>query len=217
VGRSGELNLFNFTPDPEELICGIDEAGRGSLAGPVVVAAVILAPGDLPSALNGLTDSKALSARQRDGFFEQIQHLALAVAVERSDPPEIDRLNILGATMRAMGRAALDLAVVPARYLVDGDRRPPIEGRVHTVVKGDLLYPCISAASVVAKVTRDRIMEEYEHCYPGYGFAVHKGYATSQHLSALEEFGPCAIHRRSFDPVRRALGARLGLPTAGRE
>lgn len=185
---------------------GVDEAGRGPLAGPVVAAAVILAPAGEPA---GLDDSKRLTAARREQLAVEIRSESLAWAVAWADRAEIDMLNILEATLLAMRRAVLGLAVVPARVLVDGNRAPRLDcyGRrleTHAVVRGDASVPAISAASILAKVTRDAMMRESDALYPGYGFGQHKGYGTSLHRDRLREHGPCDLHRRSFAPVREA-------------
>ena len=176
-------------------VCGIDEAGRGPLAGPVCAAAVILPPDcDIP----GLNDSKKLSEKKREALFPVIQEKALAFGIGWATAEEIDRVNILQATFLAMARA-VEALPTPADYaLVDGNRRPPLGMPVQTLVGGDGLSASIAAASILAKVTRDRWMEELDGQYPQYGFAVHKGYGTKRHYAALTEFGPCPIHRRSF-------------------
>jgi ribonuclease HII len=189
------------------LICGIDEAGRGPLAGPVVAAAVVLAP-DLP--IVGLRDSKQLSSAQRERLADAIRERALAWALGRAEPAEIDRYNILGATLLAMRRAFAGLAVRPARALVDGNRCPELPCDCEAVIRGDASVPAISAASILAKVARDAEMLALDADWPGYGFAVHKGYPTRRHLEALARLGPSAVHRRSFGPVRRLLGQRDG-------
>lgn len=184
------------------LICGVDEAGRGPLAGAVYAAAVILpADYDLP----GLNDSKKLTARRRDILFDLIQSSALSWSVASASIEEIDELNILHATMLAMQRAVAGLHIVPAEALIDGNRVPKgltVPGRA--IIGGDALEACISAASVLAKVSRDRDVETFEVLYPGYGFAKHKGYPTAQHLEALARLGPCPVHRKTFGPVMRA-------------
>lgn len=185
---------------------GVDEAGRGPLAGPVVAAAVILAPAVQPA---GLADSKRLTAARREQLAVEIRATSLAWAVAWADRAEIDMLNILGATLLAMRRAVLGLAVVPAEVLVDGNRAPRIDccGRrveARAVIRGDASVPAISAASILAKVTRDAMMRESDALYPGYGFGQHKGYGTSLHRDRLREHGPCDLHRRSFAPVREA-------------
>jgi ribonuclease HII len=189
------------------LIAGVDEAGRGPLAGPVVAAAVILPSAwidvGLPGALRGLNDSKRLSATQRDDFHAQLTGLAeVRFAVAAVEPEEIDRLNILRATHRAMKDALRQLVPGPEHVLVDGLPVPSLGWPQTAVVKGDALSYSIAAASVLAKVTRDRRMIAYERIHPGYGFAQHKGYPTPEHLHALRRLGPCPIHRRSFAPVR---------------
>jgi ribonuclease HII len=185
-----------------KLICGVDEAGRGPLAGAVYAAAVILPQNyDLP----GLNDSKKLSAKRRDVLFDAIQSCAIAWSVAQASIEEIDELNILHASMLAMQRAVAGLAVVPAEALIDGNRVPKgltVAGRA--IVGGDALEACISAASILAKVSRDREIESLEALYPGYGFAQHKGYPTAQHLEALKRLGPCPVHRKSFGPVIKA-------------
>jgi len=186
-------------------IAGIDEAGRGPLAGPVVAAAVILPSAD---AVPGLDDSKKLSPARRDRLYEAITtHPGVAWATGSADCGEIDRLNILRATHLAMARAADDLAPAPALCLIDGLAVPGFPRRSHAVVKGDSLSLSIAAASVVAKVTRDRIMATLDARFPQYGFASHQGYGTRAHLEALRLHGPCPHHRRSFRPV-----AQLTLP-----
>jgi ribonuclease HII len=188
-------------------IAGVDEAGRGPLAGPVVAAAVILDP-ERPIA--GLADSKKLSAARREHLAKEIRARAIAWAVAWSDPAEIDAINILAATMLAMRRAIIGLSVMPTMVLVDGNRLPNLEF-VATAIKGEAIVggddkiASISAASIVAKTTRDQIMIEIDHLYPNYEFARHKGYGTEVHRQRLQDFGPCEHHRRSFAPVRMAL------------
>lgn len=186
----------------EPLAAGIDEAGRGPLAGPVVAAAVILDPA---RPIDGLTDSKLLSETRRGELEREIQDKALAWAVGRADVEEIDRINILQASLLAMCRAVQGLAVTPVAALVDGNCCPRLAIPVQAVVQGDLLVPAISAASILAKQARDREMVALDARYPGYGFARHKGYATRLHLEALERLGACPLHRTSYEPVRRAL------------
>ncbi len=184
-------------------IAGVDEAGRGPLAGPVVVAAVILDP---TRPIAGLDDSKRLSEKKREALYPQVIEQALAHCVVVVEAEEIDRLNIFQATMAGMSRAVAGLALVAHEALVDGNKLPrdlPCPGRA--IVSGDALEPAISAASILAKVTRDRLMVQLDAVFPGYGFAVHKGYPTPAHLDALRRLGPCAQHRRSFGPVGRAL------------
>jgi len=180
---------------------GVDEAGRGPLAGPVVVAAVIL---PLNYDLKSLDDSKRLSALKREQLAPQIEAQAIAYAVEFVSAEEIDQVNILQATMNGMQRAVAKLLPAPARVMIDGNRAPHLSCEVKTVVGGDRLIPSISAASVLAKVYRDRLMQSLHDQYPGYGFDRHKGYPTTYHLERLRVLGPCAIHRQSFAPVREA-------------
>ena len=178
------------------LICGVDEAGRGPLAGPVCAAAVIL-PLDLE--IEGLNDSKKLSDARRRALYDVIVEQAVAYGIAMVDEKTIDEINILQATFLAMRRAVEQLAVTPALALVDGNREPDFsEIPVRTIVKGDSLSANIAAASILAKVTRDRFMEEQDALYPEYGFAVHKGYGTRAHYDALRQYGPCPIHRRTF-------------------
>lgn len=184
------------------LVAGIDEAGRGPLAGPVVAAAVIL---DHTRPIEGLADSKTLSAPQREMLAVQIRLHAMAWAVGEASVEEIDRLNILQATLLAMQRAVLSLRFVPTLALVDGNQAPRLSCAVRTIVRGDASEPSISAASILAKVTRDAILQDLDIEYPGYGFAGHKGYPTPGHIKALESLGPTRIHRCSFEPVRRLL------------
>ena len=184
------------------LICGVDEAGRGPLAGPVSAAAVILDP-DRPIA--GLADSKKLSGRQRDRLAVIIRERALSWAVAYADVVEIDRLNILQATMLAMRRAVLALTVLPGQVLVDGLYCPQTGISSRAIVKGDSKIAAISAASILAKTARDARMVELHRQYPHYGFADHKGYPTAAHLVALHKYGVSAVHRKSFRPVRELL------------
>lgn len=188
------------------LVAGVDEAGRGPLAGPVVAAAVILAPG---RKYPGLDDSKRLSPGVRSELAAEIRQRALCWAVSWSDAAEIDAINILSATMLAMRRAILGLGVQPDGVQVDGNRLPDLSFNGHridgeAIVGGDGIVPAISAASIIAKTTRDGIMEEMDTLYPCYEFARHKGYGTEAHRERLREFGPCDQHRRSFAPVRMA-------------
>lgn len=186
-----------------ELIAGVDEAGRGPLAGPVIVAAVILNP---RRPLAGLADSKVLSEAQRDALAPQIRLAALAFSIVRVDVDEIEQLNILGATLIGMTRALIALSILPTLALIDGNRLPkalPCPARA--IIRGDASEAAISAASILAKTTRDAIMRECDALHPGYGFARHKGYGTPEHLRALVTLGPCALHRRRFAPVQRLL------------
>ncbi|MHC2997636.1 ribonuclease HII [Tepidiphilus sp. HLB4] len=184
------------------LICGVDEAGRGPLAGPVVAAAVILPPN---TPLSGLNDSKKLSPRRRERLAAEIRATALAWAVAEASAAEIDEWNILRATLRAMARAVAALPVMPDEVLVDGNQAPALEVPVRTIIGGDALEPAIMAASILAKTHRDARLVALEARHPGYGFARHKGYGTAAHLAALARLGPCPEHRRSFAPVRAAI------------
>jgi len=184
------------------LIAGVDEAGRGPLAGPVMAAAVILDPAQ---PIAGLADSKQLSARRRDELEEEIKERAWAWAVARAEVKEIDTLNILQATLLAMQRAVGALNPAPHLVLVDGNRCPALPCRAEAIVKGDQSVPAISAASILAKVARDRELLSLDELYPNYGFARHKGYPTKDHVAALEQWGVTPVHRRSFGPVRKLL------------
>ena len=177
------------------LVCGIDEAGRGPLAGPVCAAAVILPEEyDLP----GLNDSKKLSPKAREALFRRILETAVAYGIGWADEREIDRINILQATFQAMSRAFSEMNRIPDHAFVDGNRPPQLPVPVRCVVGGDGKYDCIAAASILAKVSRDRLMLEYDKTYPGYGFARHKGYGTKLHYAALAQLGPSPIHRLTF-------------------
>jgi ribonuclease HII len=184
------------------LVAGVDEAGRGPLAGPVTAAAVILDPA---RPVPGIADSKELSPVRREELALLIKQAAVAWAIASAGVDEIDALNILQASLLAMKRAVEALAAAPALVLVDGNRCPSLACAAEAVVGGDASVPVIGAASILAKVSRDREMARLDALYPGYGFARHKGYPTRQHLAALREQGPCEIHRRSFGPVRRLL------------
>ncbi|WP_322069344.1 ribonuclease HII [Paraburkholderia bannensis] len=186
---------------PEDVICGVDEAGRGPLAGPVVAAAVILDPA---RPIAGLDDSKALTAKSRDALYDLIVERSLAWCVAEASVEEIDTLNILHATMLAMRRAVEGLSITPTLAKIDGNRCPVLPVRSEAVIGGDALVPAISAASIIAKVTRDRMLLELHTAFPAYGFDAHAGYGTPQHLAALRAHGPCTHHRRSFAPVREA-------------
>ncbi|MDY7218702.1 ribonuclease HII [Denitrificimonas sp. JX-1] len=186
--------------DTAKRIAGVDEVGRGPLCGPVVTAAVILDP---LRPIAGLNDSKRLTEKTREALFDEIQEKALAWCIARADVEEIDRLNILQATMLAMQRAVEGLSIRPDLALIDGNRCPKLSMPSEAVVQGDGLIAQISAASILAKVSRDREMVELDAIYPGYGIAKHKGYPTPAHLKALQELGPTPIYRRSFAPVRR--------------
>jgi len=196
----------------DEVVAGVDEAGRGPLAGPVVVAAVILHPRRRP---RGLADSKVLSEAQRETLAPRIRASALAWAVVAVDIDEIERLNILGATLIGMTRALTALAIAPTLALIDGNRLPKtLPCTARAIIDGDASEPAISAASILAKTTRDQIMRELCPRHPGYGFSQHKGYATPEHLDALERLGPCPLHRVGFAPVRRLLAPEL-FPSSG--
>ena len=186
------------------LVAGVDEAGRGPLAAPVVAAAVILDP---RQPIRGLGDSKALSARRREALFDEIRANALCCAIASASAEEIDRLNILQATLLAMRRAVETLRLLPHRVVVDGNRVPALKMTVAAVVKGDALVPAISAASILAKVHRYRLCLDLHALHPQYGFDTHKGYPTAEHLAALRQHGACPAHRRSFAPVRAVLAA----------
>ena len=181
---------------------GVDEAGRGPLAGPVVAAAVML---DRACPIAGLADSKTLSEARREELAGQIRAHASAWALGMASVEEIDRLNILQATLLAMQRAVQGLAIAPALVLVDGNRAPRLSCPVRTVVRGDATVQAISAASILAKVARDAMLRDLDTQYPGYGFSRHKGYPTAEHLRALECLGPSVVHRVSFAPVRRLI------------
>lgn len=192
---------LTFVADPT--IAGVDEAGRGPLAGPVVAAAVILHP-DHP--IEGLRDSKKLSARRREHLAVEIRERALAFAVASASVEEIDRLNILRATLLAMTRAIEGLDPRPRHVRIDGNRAPRLDGMcVETVIGGDDQDPAIAAASILAKTVRDGLMLQYAEQFPAYGFERHMGYGTAVHMAALREHGPCEIHRRSFAPVARVI------------
>ena len=185
------------------LVAGVDEAGRGPLAGPVLAAAVIL---DDLHPIKGLADSKKLTARRREQLYDEIRAKALCCAVAQASVQEIDELNILQATLLAMRRAVEGLRLVPKLVLVDGNRLPVLPMRAEAIVKGDALVAAISAASILAKVTRDRWCVEVDQQYPVYGFAKHKGYGTAEHLAALQLHGACPAHRTTFRPVTDVLG-----------
>ncbi len=185
------------------LIAGVDEVGRGPLAGPVVASAVILDPDHI---ISGLQDSKRLSPRKREAFFDIIMGNSIAVGVGVVGVKEIDDINILNASLKAMNKALNDMDINPDVIYVDGNRTVPgIEIEQYAIIKGDSLKPSIMAASIIAKVTRDKMMIEYSKKYCNYGFERHKGYGTKYHLNALKEHGPCSLHRRSFAPVRNLI------------
>lgn len=197
-----ELPPFEY-PQGYQLIAGVDEVGRGPLVGDVVTAAVILDPNN---PIEGLNDSKKLSEKKRLALFPEIQQKALAWSVGRCSPEEIDQLNILQATMVAMQRAIAGLAIKPDLALIDGNRTPDLTMDAIAVVKGDLRVAQISAASIIAKVIRDQEMEELDKQYPQFGFAKHKGYPTKAHFEAIEQHGVIEQYRKSFKPVKKALG-----------
>ena len=187
-------------------VCGVDEAGRGPLVGAVVAGAVVLDPA---KPIDGLKDSKKLTAAKRDFLYEQILENAKAWGVGEASPAEIDQINILQATMLAMRRAIEDLTIRlgawPVKALIDGNRCPELPIAAEAIIKGDAKEPAISAASIVAKVTRDRQMMRLHEQHPEYGFAQHMGYPTEAHFAALKQYGACSEHRRSFSPVRKVL------------
>lgn len=188
--------------DTPGLVAGVDEAGRGPLAGPVVAAAVIL---DDLHPIAGLADSKKLTPARREQLYDEIRAKALCCSIAEASVEEIDRLNILQATLLAMRRAVEGLRLKPAKVLVDGNRLPVLDVLAEAIVKGDAKVPAISAASILAKVHRDRWCADYDREFPQYGFAAHKGYGTAEHLAALRTHGACPQHRRTFAPVTEVL------------
>jgi ribonuclease HII len=194
-------------PDPVGLVAGVDEAGRGPLAGPVVAAAVIL---DDKKRILGLNDSKVLTALQRDKLYDKIREKALCCSVGMASVEEIEVLNIFHATMLAMKRAVEGLRLKPVKVLVDGNRLPKLDILSEAIVDGDAKIKSISAASIIAKVTRDRMLVELHEQFPQYGFAAHKGYSTPEHLEALRAHGPCIHHRRHFAPVAAQFATEEG-------
>ncbi|WKB53653.1 ribonuclease HII [Eleftheria terrae] len=203
--RSRKSSIVEQLPlswDVQGLLAGVDEAGRGPLAGPVVAAAVIL---DDTRPIEGLNDSKQLTERVRERLFDEIRAKALCCSIAEASVEEIDSLNILHATMLAMRRAVEGLRLRPAKVLVDGNRLPVLKVAAEAIVQGDARVPAISAASILAKVHRDRLCLALHERHPQYGFAVHKGYPTPDHLAALKAHGACVVHRRSFAPVRAVL------------
>lgn len=188
--------------DVPGLVAGVDEAGRGPLMGPVVAAAVIL---DDLHPIKGLADSKKLTALRREKLYDEIRAKALCFSIAQASAAEIDEINILQATMLAMRRAVEGLRLKPTKVLVDGNRIPTLVIVAEAIVGGDALVPAISAASILAKVWRDRWCQEMDLAYPQYGFASHKGYGTAEHLVALQQHGACPEHRRTFAPVARVL------------
>lgn len=201
-GLAGNSGMMPFA-----LVAGVDEAGRGPLAGPVVAAAVMLDP-DAP--IDGLRDSKQLSARARERLAQHIRERAFGWSLGRAEAEDIDRINILQATLLAMARAVAGLPTSPQHVLIDGLHCPRLSCSVEAVVGGDRRFPSISAASILAKVTRDAEMVELDRRYPQYGFKRHKGYPTREHRDALRQHGPCPYHRRSFAPVRAVIEASSG-------
>lgn len=201
--KFSKVEQLKLAWDVVGLIAGVDEAGRGPLAGPVVAAAVIL---DDQKPIRGLADSKTLTEKVRERLCDEIRAKALCCSVGEASVEEIDELNILQATMLAMRRAVEGLRLLPARVLVDGNCLPVLKISAEAIVDGDAKVKSISAASILAKVHRDRLCLDLHERHPQYGFDAHKGYATPQHLAALTQHGPCLAHRRSFAPVREALG-----------
>ncbi|MQB14805.1 ribonuclease HII [Pseudomonas lactis] len=199
---------FSLVAQAHELVAGVDEVGRGPLCGAVVTAAVILDPN---RPILGLNDSKKLTEARREKLYDEICEKALSWHIARAEVEEIDALNILHATMLAMQRAVEGLHITPKMAMIDGNRCPKLTMPSEAVVKGDSKVPAIAAASILAKVSRDREMAAFELIYPGYGIGGHKGYPTPVHLEALARLGPTPIHRRSFAPVRQAYEARESL------
>lgn len=196
---------MEFIYPKANLIAGVDEVGRGPLVGAVVTAAVILDPNN---PIAGLADSKKLSEKKREKLFDEIKEKALCWCIGRAEPEEIDKINILHATMLAMQRAVAGLSIAPEFVLIDGNRCSELPMPSQAVVKGDSLVQEISAASILAKVVRDREMVELDKAFPEYGFAKHKGYPTAYHLEKLAQYGATEFHRKSFAPVRRALDSQ---------
>ncbi|WIV87760.1 ribonuclease HII [Proteus appendicitidis] len=196
---------MEFVYPKAKFIAGVDEVGRGPLVGAVVTAAVILDPAN---PIKGLADSKKLTEKKRNALYDEIKEKALCWAIGRAEPEEIDELNILWATMKAMERAVAGLSITPDMVLIDGNRCPKLPMSSQAVIKGDSLVQEISAASILAKVTRDREMEELDKLYPEYGFAKHKGYPTVFHMEKLALLGATPYHRKSFAPVKRALNLK---------
>jgi len=200
--KSWPLEQSKLNWDTDGLTAGVDEAGRGPLAGPVVAAAVIL---DELNPIHGLNDSKKLSAKRREALFDEIRARALCFAIAEASVQEIDEINILQATLLVMKRAVEALRLPPKLVLVDGNRLPILSIRSEAIVQGDALVPAISAASILAKVHRDRLCEAMHQRYPVYGFDQHKGYGTAQHMAALQAHGPADCHRMTFAPVARSV------------
>ncbi len=199
--KSWPLEQSKLNWDTDGLTAGVDEAGRGPLAGPVVAAAVIL---DELNPIRGLNDSKKLTAKRREALFDEIRARALCFAIAEASVQEIDEINILQATLLAMRRAVEALRLPPKLVLVDGNRLPTLSIRAEAIVQGDALVPAISAASILAKVHRDRLCEAMHQRFPVYGFDQHKGYGTAQHMAALQAHGPADCHRMTFAPVARS-------------
>jgi ribonuclease HII len=193
-----QAEQVELTWDAIGLVAGVDEAGRGPLAGPVFAAAVIL---DARNPIKGLADSKKLTPLKREKLFDEIRAKALCCSIAQASGEEIDQINILQATLLAMRRAVEGLRLKPAKVLVDGNRLPVLDVLAEAIVRGDALVPAISAASILAKVQRDRWCADLDQQYPQYGFGRHKGYGTLEHMAALRLYGPCPQHRRSFKPV----------------
>jgi ribonuclease HII len=200
--KSSRADQPSLLFDVSGLVAGVDEAGRGPLAGPVVAAAVIL---DDLNPIQGLNDSKKLTAKRREALFDEIRARALCFSIAESSEQEIDQINILQATLLAMKRAVEGLRLPPKLVLVDGNRLPTLAILSEAIVQGDALIPAISAASILAKVHRDRLCQEMHQRYPVYGFDQHKGYGTAQHLAALQAHGPADCHRMTFAPVARSV------------
>jgi ribonuclease HII len=208
--KSSKAEQLGLHWDVPGLVAGVDEAGRGPLAGPVVAAAVIL---DDKRRIRGLADSKVLTEAARERLYGHIMDKALCCSVGSASVEEIDRLNILQATLLAMRRAVDGLRLVPAKVLVDGNQLPVLRVLAEAIIDGDAKVKSISAASIIAKVHRDRLCRELHEVHPQYGFASHKGYSTPEHLAALRRHGACVHHRRSFAPVREVLGIADFAPT----
>ena len=190
------------------LVCGVDETGRGSAISGVWVSACILDPNN---PIEGLRDSKKLSAKKREELAEEIKQKALSWSIEVATLEEVETLNVLNGTLLAMKRAVEGLHIKPDKVLVDGNKLPNIDIPAEAIVKGDDLIPAISAASILAKVERDKVIKELHNIYPQYGFDKHKGYLTKDHMRALEENGPCDIHRKTYAPIRKLLEKQMEL------
>jgi ribonuclease HII len=204
--KSSPPSQLGLTFDVPVLNAGVEEAGRGPLAGPVVAAAVIL---DDMRRIRGLNDSKLLTPAVRERLYDEIRAKALCCSVAEASVEEIDQLNILQATLLAMKRAVEGLRLKPGKVLIDGNQLPRLKVHAEAVIGGDASVKCISAASILAKVHRDRLCLQLHELHPQYGFDAHKGYCTAAHLAALKQHGACAVHRRSFAPVREALDVRV--------